>query len=198
MDVLDMNSETPGVLVPLTAATLPTKFTRIGALGAPMSETPSESTTDVVLNHAGLFRYSGMVDALRDATNAYAKPQAALPASETVADLVEQYNALRKRVLGTLAPAMAEDGEVHTRELDATADIHAVRLAASLLSRFADLAIQQPDFIASMEAAQMGRTMKLAEIKSVYEAKMAEYGAADTASSTVPTATAGTGTGQYL
>jgi hypothetical protein len=121
----------------------------------------ADTTDHEVVDFAGLYRYSSLIDAMRDATKAYQRPGATAPVPQTIQQLVKQYNDLRAKVLQTLRTDLAAEGTACTVELTDDADVHAVHLAATTLARWADAAFQTPNYLAQIQLHTIERTVKV-------------------------------------
>jgi hypothetical protein len=102
-----------------------------------------------------LFRYSGMVDQLRDsALLMYQRQHKVEPSRATLRDMVEQYGKLRDDLSKVVADEVAAEIVEYTKPLDpdnATAD--SIFMQAASLARIADLAHQTPKFMFSEKMA---------------------------------------------
>jgi hypothetical protein len=115
-----------------------------------------------VPNAALLFRYSGLVDALRDAVGQLLDHS---PHPETVRDALMQHNKLREHMLGVVD----EDGFTEictwTSHLDGDAPLTSVYLSCVTLARVVDVVNQTPEFL----LAQQVREMNAGEVRSQIE-----------------------------
>lgn len=102
-----------------------------------------------------LFRYSGMVDQLRDsALLIYKRQHKVEPDRATLRDMVEQYARLRDDLAKVVADEVATEIVEYTKTLDPeNATVDAIFVQAASLARIADLAHQTPKFIFSEKMA---------------------------------------------
>ena len=120
-----------------------------------------------------LFRYSGMVDALRDSAEALVRNEASVPSDRVRVLMAAQYNKLRAGMALTLREDLATEMDDQTPFLDAgqaTAD--ETYLAAVLLARFADLVHQTDRFLLSEKAnavsmAEIGKKIESEDLRGM-------------------------------
>jgi hypothetical protein len=127
-----------------------------------MQTETSPPLVTAVPDAALMFRYSGLVDALRDAVKQLLDHS---PQAETVRDAVIQHNKLREHLLGVVD----EDGFTEictwTSHLDGNAPLTTVYLSCVTLARVVDVVNQTPEFL----LAQQVREMNAGEVRSQIE-----------------------------
>lgn len=113
------------------------------------SAQPQDATTEgaaeapeVVADLAGLYKYSGMVDGLRDALKYLVKTDVS---RQMLQSMGKQYNELRTAIDGILPGGVQE----WTQEVDAdTVTVDSLYMATVMLARWSDLVYQTPTFLA--------------------------------------------------
>ena len=101
-----------------------------------------------------LFRYSGMLDSLRDSSKILYR--GGVPSAATVDMYTKQYQQLRGALKTTVRPDVAEDLERFTIELsDTSAGIDGVYAASAQLAQFIDVIHQTPDWMLSQRVREV-------------------------------------------
>lgn len=117
-----------------------------------------------------LFRYSGMLDALRDSVDLLNRSGTASEVAALAA--TAQYNRLRSAICGSLDGNGVAEIELWTHELpDDTVDLGLLYLASVSLARMVDLIHQTPEFLLAAQvkdanAKEMASQLDRAAVKS--------------------------------
>jgi len=116
-----------------------------------------------------LFRYSGMIDQLRD-TSRVLHEQGDV-SRETLVGMAEQYNLLRAALQGTLLGGVGDEMTRWAPDLDpATVSVDGVYFAAAQLARWIDLVHQTPKFLVAEELAGAAAVEMTAKAKATMQA----------------------------
>jgi hypothetical protein len=125
--------------------------------------TDVSTTAESIAGDALMFRYSGLIDALRDAT---AQLLGHEPDQRAAADAVDQYNKLREHLLNVVD----EDGFTEictwTTHLDAGTTMQATYLACVALARVVDVVHQTPEFLLSQQVREVNADEVRAQIEN--------------------------------
>lgn len=114
-----------------------------------------------------MFRFSGMVDQLRDTSRELIEVN---PSRETLAAMADQYMGLRDELQATLAGDAAEQITRWAPSIDReTVSADGVLFAAAQLSRWVDLAHQAPKFLVAEEVAGAAAVKMTAEAKATLD-----------------------------
>lgn len=112
-----------------------------------------------------LFRYSGMIDQLRDTSRVL--HENGQVSRGTLADMVTQYHDLRGALQSTLVGTMSEELTRWAPELDPeTVSADGVYFASAALARYIDLVHQTPKFLVAEEIAGAAAVEMTAKAKA--------------------------------
>ena len=110
-----------------------------------------ETNHPLISDLEALFRYSGLVDQLRDTSRFLA--EAGMQNETTVKMIAAQYIQLRDALRDTLIGKAAEELEKWAPDVDLTTGIDGIHFAAAQLARWIDLVHQTPKFLVAEELA---------------------------------------------
>ena len=110
-----------------------------------------ETNHPLISDIEALFRYSGLVDQLRDTSRFLAETGADNPV--TIKMIAGQYTQLREALRGTLVGQAAEELDTWAPDLDPELGIAGIHFAAAQLARWIDLVHQTPKFLVAEELA---------------------------------------------
>lgn len=137
----------------------------------------------LIVDPAGLFQFSGVLDQLRD-TARYLVKNPTDAQSGTCALMVDQLDVLREYLKGVISAEVAGTMDVLTPRLDReTADMSAVYFASASLARWIDTLHQTPQFLLSQDVAvanAMKVTEKVEEVLSGAQDSVLALGSAET------------------
>lgn len=126
----------------------------------------TEETAGMILDNGSLFRYSGLVDSLRDAAEVLSKDAKNPVPKSTSSQMAQSFNTLRTKVSTVLRKDMAAELDELTAALDPdTADVTSVFVNAVQLSRFCDVVHQSPRFM----LAERANAVSMAQIDKKIE-----------------------------
>lgn len=107
-----------------------------------------------VTDFSMLFRYSGLLDALRDAVKILFRTGTVSPSA--IVDAANQYNQLRQAVMLAVDPIGAAEIEMWSPYLEPdTVSIDSVYLATVAITRLVDLIHQTPDWLLSQRVREV-------------------------------------------
>lgn len=113
-----------------------------------------------------LFRYSGMIDQLRD-TSKVLHEQGNV-SRDTVTGMAQQYALLRDALKGTLNGHVSEEMQRWCPDIDPdTVSVDGIFFAAAQLARWIDLVHQTPKFLVAEELAGAAAVEMTAKAKAV-------------------------------
>jgi len=116
----------------------------------------------LIVNPAGLFQFSGVLDQLRD-TARYLVKNSNCAQAGTCALMVDQFDVLRENLKGVISSELADTMDSLTPRLDRdTADMSSVYFAAASLARWVDTLHQTPQFLLSQDVA-VANALKVSE-----------------------------------
>lgn len=116
----------------------------------------------LVVDQAGLFQFSGVLDQLRDSARFLVKNTDHTDLI-VAKEMVDQLEILREQLKGVILPASAEMLDVLVPVIDRTAASYAqVYVAAAAMARWIDTLHQTPQFLLSQEVA-VANAMKVSE-----------------------------------
>lgn len=114
-----------------------------------------DEKVELVADAEKLFRYSGMLDALRDAAEVLYK--SGTPSRETIASMVEQYHALRVELAKVVRDDLGAEVYRWSPDLEKNSvSIDGLYVAAVQLARWMDVVHQTPRFLLSERVAAAG------------------------------------------
>lgn len=158
----------------------------------------SQEESSPVVDLAGLYKYSGMVDAMRDTAKYLSRPGTSV-SSRTIGDMTSQYTKLRTQ----LGEVLSEDGKTDlltwTYDIDgASGDvtIDGVYAACVNLSRWMDLVHTTPSFLLGQQMQQVALHQQSAQVAA--QTASLPKKAPNLDAHSVPDMSANSGTGQYL
>ena len=126
--------------------------------------TPDEITSEII-DLPGLFRYSGLVDALRDGAKVLLRHKSD---SDTLKGMATRYNRLREELQKALTPEAAELTGEWAEELNPdTSSIESIFMACNNLARWMDLVHQTPSFLMGQELQQMNNQQMMLKVRSM-------------------------------
>lgn len=126
------------------------------AAPATTDETSTSTAPDAIVDLEGLFKYSGLVDGLRDATKVLMR--FGEPSRETLRQSAKQYTQLREKLQGVLRADLAEEMTTWAYDLDPeTVSVDGIYMATVALARWMDLVHQAPNFMISQQVQHVNQ-----------------------------------------
>lgn len=110
-----------------------------------------DTTHPLISDIEALFRYSGLVDQLRDTTRFLVEN--GLENATTIKIVGAQYTRLREALRGTLTGTAAAELDTWAPEISPELGIEGVHFVAAQLARWIDLVHQTPKFLVAEELA---------------------------------------------
>ena len=135
----------------------------------------TESSQPLISDYASLFRYSGMIDVLRDSSKYVYRCNTPSVSAQTQA--VKQYNLLRESVKETLREDMQIELLKVTSHLTAKAMMDEVYLAAAQLSQLLETLHRTPDFMLSLQVREVNASQVSGQLIAAEEKTYNENGA---------------------
>ena len=122
-------------------------------------------TNPLIKDIEQLFRYSGMIDQLRDTSKAL--HEQGNVSRETLSGMAQQYALLRDALKGTLNGTVSDELTNWCPDLDPdTVTVDGVFFASAQLARWIDLVHQTPKFLVAEEIAEAAAVEMTAKAKA--------------------------------
>jgi hypothetical protein len=107
--------------------------------------------SNLIKDYTNLFRFSGLVDSLRDSSKYLLRNSQIAQSNEKH---VENFNQLRSLIKGCLDVNVSAELDFVIPELDANCTIDELFVSSNQLSKYLDLLDQTPDFMLSLEVRE--------------------------------------------
>jgi hypothetical protein len=134
-----------------------------------------ENSLPLISDYASLFRYSGMVDVLRDSSKYLYRCNT--PSKSASSFAVKQYKMLRENVKLSLRDDMQIELEKVTSDIALTATLDEVYLASAQLSQLLETLHRTPDFLLSLQVREVNANQVTGQLIAAEEKSYNENGA---------------------
>jgi len=138
------------------------------------SITSEQNSLPLISDYASLFRYSGMVDVLRDSSKYLYRCNT--PSAASSLHAVKQYKMLRENVKSTLREDMQAELLNVTSDLSPKATMDEVYLASAQLSQLLETIHRTPDFLLSLQVRDLNANQVTGQLIAAEEKSYNENG----------------------